>query len=92
MQTINMQPPPKYVSPKGMWTAKLVLRVTSLVFCLIVGAIGGSIVSNTDIDFDDVTLIIILPCVRPPALLPRLVLGGTCTRHHGRASRCWPGR
>jgi hypothetical protein len=47
-----------------MWVSKLVLRVTSAVFCIVIGAIGGTLEANTDIDFDDVILMVILPGVR----------------------------
>ena len=72
----HAKPLPKYVSPKGMWTSKLVLRATSVVFTIIVAALGGSIASNPKLDEYDVMLIIMLPGVcRQPfmfAEFPRL--------------------
>ncbi len=69
----HAKPPPKYVSPKGMWTSKLVLRVTSVVFTIIFAALGASIASNPQLDYYGVLLIIMLPgvsCV--PFKLPEL--------------------
>ncbi|KAK3316804.1 hypothetical protein B0H66DRAFT_592929 [Apodospora peruviana] len=40
------RPPPKHISPPGMWASKLTLRIISLVFCIALIGLGGSLAST----------------------------------------------
>jgi hypothetical protein len=42
----SQKPPPKYTSPKGMWTSKLILRTLMIIFGITILSLAGSIATS----------------------------------------------
>jgi len=59
MQTTN--PPPPHISPKGMWTSKLILRIIQFVLAVAVMGCVGSVISTGV--WTMLALVVILPQV-----------------------------
>ncbi|KAK3395074.1 hypothetical protein B0H63DRAFT_462628 [Podospora didyma] len=52
--------PPKYTSPTGMWVTKLILRILSIIFCIAIFGLSGSLSSIGYVD------ILVLVVATPP--------------------------